>query len=236
MLVVLDLSRNCLVPSPGSQSPVATLAVPYGSGVQLRVLAVRNGVREDLPTGFEMTWTVKARGDYGGNELAFADTFTQDSATGHYVAAVEYSTVDLEALLDFGESPEAGSVETHAQLAWRASGSGEWQPTQNVLLTVHNSVWRDGAGGGVVESSRSFRYYPSITGLTGGGVTKLDGITTLTLPVRSLALIVREDGGSLIREEWMLLAGTDAEDAPGGIVRPDDYATTTNEKVWKQIA
>ena len=35
--------------------------------------------------------------------------------------------------------------------------------------------------------------------------------------------------------QWRLTAGTDADNEASGIVRPDDYAPATNEKVWMRI-
>jgi hypothetical protein len=85
-------------------------------------------------------------------------------------------------------------------------------------------------------SLNAIRYYPAITGLTGGGSTKLDGIATTALAVRSLVHVMREVDGLERLETWRLAAGTDAEDAAGGIIRPDDYHASTNAKVWKQLA
>lgn len=67
-----------------------------------------------------------------------------------------------------------------------------------------------------------------ITGLTGGTATDLDSITTTSITVPYPVLILRIGNGEI----WILESGTDAEDSANGIVRPDDYATTTNEKVW----
>jgi hypothetical protein len=68
-----------------------------------------------------------------------------------------------------------------------------------------------------------------ITGLTGGTATDLDSIETVGITVPYTVMILRN--GAV--EFFTLVEGTDAEDEAGGIVRPDDYATTTNEKVWK---
>lgn len=69
----------------------------------------------------------------------------------------------------------------------------------------------------------------TITGLTGGTASDLDGVTTVGVDVN----LVREvllPGPSLSR--YILVAGTDAESSPD-VIRPDDYAASTNEKVWK---
>ena len=70
-----------------------------------------------------------------------------------------------------------------------------------------------------------------VTALDGGG-TALDGIPTGTTALPTVptdALVAIELGGSLSFYE--LVAGTDAESLPD-VVRPDDFATTTNERVW----
>jgi hypothetical protein len=82
----------------------------------------------------------------------------------------------------------------------------------------------------------AIRYYPSITGLTGGGSTNLDGIPTTTLAARTLIHIMRSVDSIERLETWRLASSTDAEDAASGIVRPDDYHASTNAKVWKQLA
>lgn len=69
---------------------------------------------------------------------------------------------------------------------------------------------------------------PDINGLTGGGTTNLDGIPTTGLTVGTIMLIY--DGSET--RIYRLSAGTDAEDPPG-LVRPDDFASPGNEKVWK---
>ena len=72
---------------------------------------------------------------------------------------------------------------------------------------------------------------PQITALTGGGNEALDGVSTADLDVPALRTIWL--GTEL--QDWLLFTGTDAEDAEAGIVRPDDYAASTNEKVWKRV-
>lgn len=69
----------------------------------------------------------------------------------------------------------------------------------------------------------------AIVGLTGGGGTKLDGIATVGLPLSPVPLLVFAIGSTVY--VYRLRAGTDAEASPD-IIRPDDYAGGTNEKVW----
>ena len=69
-----------------------------------------------------------------------------------------------------------------------------------------------------------------ISGLTGGGASNLDGRPTAGVSVGRMIAIMY--GGSF--GIWRLVAGTDPEVVPG-VIRPDDYASGTNEKVWKQV-
>lgn len=73
-------------------------------------------------------------------------------------------------------------------------------------------------------------FHPGITALTGGGASALDGIATVGLTVPVLRTVWVSDE----LQDWLLLAGTTAEDGEG-IVRPDDYATSTNEKIWTRV-
>ena len=72
-----------------------------------------------------------------------------------------------------------------------------------------------------------------ITILVGGTLTDLDFIPTLNLSADYTVLTGVTVGATVPGKIWALKAGTDASDPAGGIVRPIDYAATTNEKIWK---
>jgi hypothetical protein len=69
-----------------------------------------------------------------------------------------------------------------------------------------------------------------INSLTGGGASALDGIETVDLDVPYLVAAVIGETLKFYR----LTAGTAAEASPG-IIRPDDYAASSNEKIWTQV-
>lgn len=73
--------------------------------------------------------------------------------------------------------------------------------------------------------------YRELTGLTGGGSANLDGVATVSLSVGATARFYTGTYGVV---SYRLTAGTDAEASPTTI-RPDDYASSTNEKVWKMV-
>lgn len=74
---------------------------------------------------------------------------------------------------------------------------------------------------------------PTLTGLAGGGSTNLDGLVTADgrYPVGTIVALSYD----LLLQHWKLESSDSISDPPSGIVRPTDYATTTNEKVWKKI-
>lgn len=71
-------------------------------------------------------------------------------------------------------------------------------------------------------------WLPNVTGYTGGGPTKLDGVTTVGKPVGTGAMFYHATDGIV---GYQLTAGTTAESSPG-VIRPDDYNASTNAKVW----
>ncbi len=72
----------------------------------------------------------------------------------------------------------------------------------------------------------------TVTQLEGTDKTALAGVPTILLTPPFAVLISIGNGA----ETWILTAGTDADDPTNGILRPADYATTTNERVWLKQA
>lgn len=80
---------------------------------------------------------------------------------------------------------------------------------------------------------------PTITGLTGGGATNLDGYVTTDVAVGFTIFITPTIAGIAQPKHFRLVAGTDAtqtEPTAGAlVVRPADYDGSTNAKVWKEL-
>jgi hypothetical protein len=76
-----------------------------------------------------------------------------------------------------------------------------------------------------------FRVEPSITGLTGGATTDLDGLVTSTgiYPIGICIFLVV----SGVPHIYQLVAGTATESSPS-IILPDDYSVSLNAKYWTQ--
>lgn len=84
----------------------------------------------------------------------------------------------------------------------------------------------------LTEANGTLLFRPDITGLTGGTATDLDSITTTSLTAGTVVAHIFVGGTTYA--VYALVSGTDAESSPD-VIRPDDYATTTNEKVWKWV-
>lgn len=79
----------------------------------------------------------------------------------------------------------------------------------------------------------------TITSLTGGTATALDGYVTTDVTVGFTAFLPALVIGSIAQAKMMqLVTGTDAENADPTagliVIRPDDYHASTNAKVWKE--
>lgn len=146
-------------------------------------------------------------------------------------------------------------LNTYDVLAAVASASSNlWQPTLELELTDPSAARRTifqgtinvtaeviNLGNGTPNPQASYyttteaqgRYVlnrSDITALTGGTATDLDSITTASGAITAGTCVGVSVGN--IFHIYKLVAGTDAEDSPN-IIRPDDYAGTTNEYVWK---
>jgi len=77
------------------------------------------------------------------------------------------------------------------------------------------------------------RVEPSLTGLTGGGSTNLDGLNTVsgTYAVGIVVFLVISGAPAI----YQLTEGTEEENDPW-IIRPNDYDSQTgNKRVWKRL-
>jgi len=165
------------------------------------------------------------------------------------------NTVDAASWAD-GTKQHGVLAFSSEQMAFERSTTGHWLVvvvalTDGKVLTLAAGavdVMEDGYSSGgsapVVEGlaytkAEALALFGStrndITARTGGGATALDGIVTAGGAVATGTSVRTLSGASGAREEWLLIAGTTAEAASAGIVRPDDYHGSTNVRIWKQV-
>ena len=108
------------------------------------------------------------------------------------------------------------------------SSPGTIRPDDYAAST--NEVYWDLVELGDTAPTDYIHYDTAHTGLTGGTAADLDVVVTTSLAAGYSYKVIGTDE---IERTYELVAGTDAEVSPW-VVRPDDYAGTTNEKVWVQ--
>jgi hypothetical protein len=78
--------------------------------------------------------------------------------------------------------------------------------------------------------AQSIPFLRTITSIAGSSVTALEAISTVSLETPTTVMLLI--GGVI--QLWMLDAGTTATGP--GVMRPADYSSTTNAKVWVQLS
>lgn len=223
---------KALVRSLTSLVPVrAPEIVIADNGIDLELWLVSESGEID-PVSGDATYTVKLGvGSPLANPEPPAILHTDWTAdTDHWTATIDANTEGVADLL--GDT--AADVESTLEIEL-TDGDGKRTTILQVPVTIRGQViavdapiptetetyYTDAETDAKFVQNRSL-----LTGLTGGGGTNLDGIVTAGVPVGQLVAVMG-DNVSLYR----LKAGTNAESSPN-VIRPDDYAATTNEKVW----
>jgi hypothetical protein len=110
--------------------------------------------------------------------LALASAWTEIAA-GHYRANLSLNTAELIAAVG-----TAGSIKVFGELSWSRDAGDTWASSPTLAITVENDVYKGTEGTplalpGPVDwlAQHGIVHDPAITGLTGGGATKLDGIS-----------------------------------------------------------
>jgi len=163
-----------------------------------------------------------------------------DATIGPRTAAADGSTGFTVSRWITGASPNTMTnveyVDLDAEVEWVVGGL----TTSTVTFTVRAfSDLNQGSEGVPVDSTPAYPapgliplWLVNITSLTGGGATALDSLATASGLYNDKLVIIFNGGAAKF---YTLVSGTDAEASPT-VIRPDDYASSTNEKVWKLIA
>jgi hypothetical protein len=193
------------MPSEGDDTPA------YGCSISFNTLQLNSALNVGSPTAEEIP-EVTLMG-----EITWREGVGEPTSTRTFLVVVEN---------DVNRGDEG--VPQSAEPAYPA--------TTNLELKINKGVANGYApldAGGKVPANHlpgGILIDPTITALTGTGSDALAAIVSSTLPLnRVLGVIV----GSTL-SFYQLQAGTNATASPG-IIRPNDYNTTTNARVWKQI-
>lgn len=247
----IQTALNALNTAAGPFSDTVTVE---GSFPSYRVTFDSNGAQTNLSVG---TNALSPESGITISEITAGDGSTQE-VQGLHIARQPLSLQETFAQITDGWSGELsfatyemrshlGSSETATDLYLEVEvtdSSGNRRTYLQIPITVRNEVIDASA---LVPSSLAsyqsetearaayIQNRSDITGRTGGTSSDLDSIATASGAAAVgwvVAIEVDADGVEL----WKLRNATTAEDAAAGYVRPDDYATTTNERVWERIA
>lgn len=158
----------------------------------------------------------------GGSLITNGWSMTVDANNANFLRAVAAEQGDLSANYSIEVVSSGGAIDVVAK------GPVILSPSTYDVAALSGISYPD-----VITSADVVNERIDITGLTGGTSTDLDSIATVDLAVNYTVLLGVTIGASVPGKTWVLQSGTDAEDPANGIVRPDDYAASTNEKVWR---
>lgn len=259
MNLFFDKRLGTLVTTPGLDTALEAVSFKAGDGVQIvlqygtspdtslpsSVVTAPSWTAENLPAASTMTLGIKAEGDYSdGNLLASVATWTHDSAAKTYTAELDLNTTQINTLLardDSNSSNDVASIQNaQLELTFTESSGGKPRSSVNdVTVTIKHDILLGGEGTpsnagdptAYLLKSDAIEFIPEVTSQIGGTSADLDNVITTTRTVGEVVAFVDSDTSNQLRF-YQLTSGTDAESAPN-VIRPDDYATSTNEKVWK---
>ena len=152
------------------------------------------------------------------------------------------TSADLDSIVTTGITVERAvffwnaDTSEYAIYVLKAGTSAESSPDvirpDDYATTTNAKIWAlvDLGGGGGVTVTDYVHYDSTHADRTGGTSTDLDGVVTTALSAGYAHKLL---GTDLFERTYELVAATDVEVDPW-VVRPDDYAITTNEKIWVQ--
>jgi len=259
MRLFFDKRLRYFVTSPGQSGEQNAATVKAGDTERVEIVVGRSSdpagspglfeAQEWVPEPFEAETNVviilKAPGEYSdGDALALADEFEIAGEDDNvYVFELNLNTVEINAelnRLDEDNENDVASIAAGFEISYQIAGEGGWQSSINPFsLTINHDLYsgEEGTPSAAAEPALyllredGIKHYPTITGLTGGGATKLDSIPTADEAIGGMFSFIDETGTPILRA-YRLEAGTAATSSPT-VIRPTDYAATTNEKIFR---
>lgn len=179
--------------------------------------------------------TVKHVGDFSGDSVAFCDSFSLVGpiSTGYYEG---YPSFDMQPLNDLFNTGTQKYIDFGIEITWLTGGH------RNTTMPATARIWNNylkAADSGIVPPI-GVTGLSVVTGVLNGpglGITTTEQLADYTTANISAGriMVIPETSAEVGYTMWYLRAGDEEDDPSNGIVRPTDYADTTNEKVWVGI-
>ncbi len=259
MKLFYDLRLGYFVSAPGQETPISSLVGKAGDGDEVilqfgrssdptgsaSIVAAQTWTAENLAGGTVIKVGLKESGEYSdGVLLSSNSTWTHDSGAKTYTGALSYNTEEIDTALARGDdNPENNepSLDCTFEATFQPGGSGAWRSSIYPIdfTLYHDVLYGDEATPTAASNPAEYllkasgiEWLPTVTSKTGGTSADLDAVPTVGVTVGKIVMFADADSSNILRY-YQLTAGTTAESSPT-VIRPDDYATTTNEKVWLQ--
>lgn len=252
MNLYFDLDAGYFVTSPGSRERLATMELKRGDTCSLAVRFLTGGTVTGLATGATGKFGMKEQGDFDGDFVASAGTWTK-TGTGSstvYTFEVNLATTELNTLLGVGVAADVASVLLNAEMEFIADGVRTSSNT--IACTVYNDVIR-GTESGPAEIADGTPINPTatVTGtLTSDGSTPVEFVDMIYVGEESGKMAFTDTGdlpgiGGNYKvyndsTQWSLEAVSEAAywNSSATVERPDEIPTgawhaTNNPDAWK---
>lgn len=259
MKLYFDRRLRRFVNVPGLDAPLETLTFKAGDVEEVivqfgqspdrsapqSVVTAPSWTAENLGAGALIDIGIKASGEYSdGDLLAGTSTYVHDAVAQTYTFDLSLNTTAINDLLERIDADDTNDVAEIAdalfELTYKYSAGADYQSSiDDIVTTIKHDVLSGSEGTPVNAASpdeysliaNTIQHFPQLTGLTGGTSTDLDSVVTVS---RDVGELVDLTVGGVLRV-YELQAGTTAESSPNTI-RPDDYASSTNEKIWTLLS
>lgn len=229
MNLYIDLDLLRVVAMPGYPAAIGTLRLRRNDTVPLVVQFIQSGVVVDPgAAATTLYFAANSTGNYSQNPNMIAIPLTKSGSGSETQYAGDLAVSGAGVNGAFAVGPDIAAIYARGELTWFNAAGTASVTTEAFSIEIANDIYRGNAAGPTQSLSI---FLPTVTGLTGGGTANLDGVPTVGVSVPQLYVL----SVGLSSQLWQLAAGSDVENAAGGIVRPDDFNALTNAKVFKRI-
>jgi hypothetical protein len=146
MNLFFDLDSSQLVTGPGTRSPLNALNLKRGDNMIVRVQFLQGGQPVELASGATGKLGIKPNGDYDGDYLAAATSWTKTGTGAHtiYSFALDLNTEPLATLLGVGVAPDVERARVMFELEFVSAGIRT--SSQTIFASIFNDVNRGDEG------------------------------------------------------------------------------------------
>lgn len=237
--VFWNLDKGRLVKSLDSDAPPATATLKYlvGKTVQLFLIDEDGELTDyeaDSPT---IVLGIKLKDEFDNDFLFDVTDWTWNADDECYEATITADSAAVSTAL--AENDDVSDDEALVEASGEFEITLASDPTHPIChdgflpVEIQNKIIRGDEEGVPATSSRLWpiKHLIDVTGLTGGGLTKLDGALSITSADEGrLFVVVISD----VFQIWQVVNSTAAEDTAAGIVHPENFHSTSNPYLYVQ--